>query len=141
MVVLKGENGIYQGIAWNAGRNRSGRELELMVAFPAESGREYALITKTVDEETCNPLRVWHDLGEPASLTPKQKKLLKEAARPLVASNRVKAEKDNVQTKLHVKEFGVVYFELQPVMTRSDRGYDYGRVMQLRKERENEIRD
>ena len=31
---------------------------------------------------------------------------------------------------LSLKEHGVIYFELQPVKTAGDRGYDYNRVMQ-----------
>lgn len=130
MVVLKKEDGSYCGVAWNAGRVRTGRELDLTVALQAESSQDYVLITKTVDEETCNPLRIWHDLGEPASLSEKQRKLLQEAARPLVSSNHIKAEKGNVQTSFNIEEFGVVYFELLPVEMKSDRGYDYNRVMQ-----------
>ena len=35
-----------------------------------------------------------------------------------------------VQISLSLKEHGVIYFELQPVKTAGDRGYDYNRVMQ-----------
>ena len=86
------------------------------------------VLTKTVDEDTCNPLRLWHNMGEPKSLTQKQKKLLRESARPLIASSRCTGSEGKLQISLTVKEFGVVYFELEPVKTEGDRGYDYARV-------------
>lgn len=129
MVFLKKEDGSYCGVAWNTGSIRSGQELELGVTFKADSA-EYVLIMKIVDEDTCNPLRLWHDMGEPASLTEKQKKLLREEARPFICSRRVKAEEGSLEIMMDIKENGVVYFELMPVETRKDRGYDYNRVIQ-----------
>lgn len=129
-VVLQKEDGSYCGVAWNAARTRTGRELALNFDLPAGDAGEYCLITKTVDEDTCNPLCLWHDMGEPASLTEKQKKLLKEVARPFMQSGRICAAGKRLQAGLNLREHGVVYFELQPVVTKSDRGYDYNRVMQ-----------
>ncbi len=129
MIVLHKKNGGYQGIAWNAGRERCGRELEFALSFPAQESQEYALITKTVDEDTCNPLRLWHDMGEPSSLNARQAKLLRECARPFVSSRRIRGAEEKVKISLTVQEFGVVSFELNPVEIKSDRGYDYDRVM------------
>lgn len=55
----------------------------LEFTFPAEQ-EEYCFLTKTVDEETCNPLKVWHDMGEPANLSEEQTKLIRESSRPFV---------------------------------------------------------
>lgn len=130
LVVLRKKDGSYCGVAWNDTRFRSGRELELTIVLPAEKGEETVLLTKTVDEETCNPLRLWHDMGEPSHLTDRQKKLLQEAARPFIRSRRVKVNEGKVQIGLSVREHGVIYFELAPVAVKGDRGYDYDRVMQ-----------
>ncbi len=129
MVVLQKEDGSFCGAAWNWSRTRTGKELEIGLRVPADK-EEYVLITKIVDEETCNPLRLWHDLGEPSSLSEKQKKLLREAANPLITSSRVYPDSRNAEIKLNIREHGMVYFELAPVVTKSDRGYDYKRVMQ-----------
>ncbi|MCI9254348.1 MAG: xylan 1,4-beta-xylosidase [Lachnospiraceae bacterium] len=130
LVVTEGSDGIYRGIAWNTGRKRTGRELEITTSFPAAGGQDYVLVTKTVDEETCNPLRMWHDLGEPSSLDQRQKDLILACAKPFVSSRRLEAAGEAVQISLSLKEHGVIYFELQPVKTAGDRGYDYNRVMQ-----------
>ncbi len=129
MVALCTKDGGFRGILWNAARKRTGREIEFTIDVPAEGEREYVLVTKTVDEDTCNPLRLWHNMGEPRSLDERQKKLLREAARPFVADRRIKAAEGKIRMSLMVKEHGVVYFELYPVKAAGDRGYDYERVM------------
>lgn len=130
-VILRTENGGYRGVLWNCTRKRSGRELELDFTLPAQAGEEYVLLTRTVDEATCNPLKLWHDLGEPSHLSEMQKQLLRDGAKPFLASERVKAEGDSVQVRFRVQENGVKYFELDVVKTKPDRGYNYDRVMQF----------
>ena len=128
-VIVKTPDGEYRGIAFNSSLTRSERELQLEISLPAEDGEEYALVTHTVDEETCNPLALWHELGEPSSLAPWQKKLLRDAARPVIAGRRIKAGSGRLAFTLPVKEFGVVYFTLTPVHQTGDRGFDYDRVV------------
>ena len=82
-------------------------------------------------------------MGEPSSLSEKQKKLLKDSARPFVSSRRIGTQEAvsgqetpgaetgrKVQVSLQLKEFAVVFFELDPAYPAGDRGYDYQRVMQ-----------
>ena len=79
-VIVKSDNG-YKGIIWNSGRTREGKILDISFTLPAKG--DICLITKTVDEKTCNPLKVWHDLGEPRSLKPADKALLQASAKAL----------------------------------------------------------
>lgn len=130
MVVLRREDNSYCGVMWNCSRTRTGEDLTLKVSLPADA-TEYTLLTKLVDEDTCNPLKLWHDLGEPSSLTSEEKKLLKECARPAIRSARLEAKDQQVQIEAVIKEHGVMYFELKPVTIKADRGYDYKRVMQF----------
>ena len=130
MVILRREDGGYCGVAWNDSVARSGRTLEICLTVPGCISSEYCLVTKTVDEDTCNPLRLWHDMGEPSSLTGEQKRLLQDCARPFISSSRVTAAEGRLQIELAVKENGLVYFELQRAEIKNDRGYDYCRVMQ-----------
>lgn len=129
-VVLRKDDGSYCGVVWNCSRTRTGRELDLSFKLPVDKEGEYSLITRTVDEDTCNPLRLWHDMGEPSSLSEEQKKLLKESARPFVSSRRLSQTDGKIDVSLPVKEHGVIYFELQSIKGKSDRGYNYDRVMQ-----------
>lgn len=128
-VIVRTENGGYRGIAWLESLERCGKELELSFALPVET-EQYSLITRTVDEETCNPLAVWHGMGEPSSLSSVQKKVLQEAAHPLVNAQLKKTESRTARVDLMLKEHAVVQFEVVPVCGKPDRGYDYGRVMQ-----------
>lgn len=124
-VVVKKDSG-YKGIIWNSSRTRTGNILELNLSLPADG--EVCLITKTVDEKTCNPLKLWHDMGEPRSLSESQKELLRSSAYPFVESEHMNA--DGVLTlTFDVEEFGVKFFELRPATVTSDRGFDYERAI------------
>ena len=133
-VIMRQEDGSFRGVAWNSSRHRTGRKLELSFEIDCRAGddRPYFLLTETVDENTCNPLKLWHDMGEPKHLMPEQKALLQEAARPAIASRRTAVTQEGeacvLELLLPVEEFGVVYFELKPVCEGGDRGYDYDRV-------------
>lgn len=137
--VLKSDNcvicykdGIYKGVAFNSRVQRTGEELELKLEFEAKTA-EYSVIKKTVDEDTCNPLKVWHVMGEPSSLSDDQIRLLKESDKPLTEAVIIAAEGGKFVLDLHVREFGLVYFEIKPYELKADRGYDYSRVMQYTK--------
>ncbi len=121
-VIVKTESG-YRGVAWNYCPMGGDMEKELELSF--EAGSESCLITETVDETTCNPLKLWHDMGEPQSLSECQQELLRQAARPLVGSRRV-SEGESV--KLELMRNSVIYFELIDAPMTSDRGFDYQRA-------------
>ena len=133
-IIVSREDQSYCGVAWNCSLERSGRELELTFHFPTNHNKEeYFLLIKTVDEEKCNPLKLWHDMGEPPNLSDRQKKLLREASRPALTSKRINADEGKIVVNLQIKEHGLCYFELAPICGQPDRGYDYDRVMQLSK--------
>ena len=96
--------------------------------FAAE-GEEYCLVQQLVDEAVCNPLKVWHDLGEPASLSAEQKELLQSCARPQITTRRLRAEGGIVTVPVRLGRNAVAALELRPVRTCSDRGYDYERAV------------
>lgn len=129
-VVLKKKDGGYCGICWNMTLNRSDRSMELNLSFEADS-KEYCLLTKRVEEKTTNPLKVWHDLGEPRSLTKEQKGILKMAANPKVSTKIQYASYGKAEINLTLEENAVVYFELSERKETADNGYSYDRVMQF----------
>ncbi|MBR6360033.1 MAG: xylan 1,4-beta-xylosidase, partial [Lachnospiraceae bacterium] len=122
--VILSKNGEYSGILWNIDEEDRTVEVEL------EAGNaEYTLVTKTVDEVCCNPLKFWHDLGEPAYPTAAETELIKSAAEPLVVSTVVKAENSLAKISVPVRKNGVVYFTLTKRLFKPDRGYDYDKVV------------
>lgn len=70
---------------------------------------------------------MWHDMGEPASLTESQKELLREAAMPFVESCTKATDNGVLTINKIIDEFGVIYFEASKVTAVSDRGYSYSR--------------
>ncbi|MBP9995835.1 MAG: xylan 1,4-beta-xylosidase [Lachnospiraceae bacterium] len=122
-VMVKGEQG-YAGILWNVDSDAYTRHITIPV-----DASEYSLIVKSVDEDCCNPLKLWHDLGEPHYLTDEQKKLLKDSAKPLIKSDIVKPEDGIAAIDINVKTNAVVYFELNRREFTPDRGYDYEKVI------------
>ena len=124
VVVLRREDGAYEGVAWNLCREERG-PVEIDLDLPMEDGA--CVLTQTVDEACCNPLRVWHDMGEPASLTPAQLDFLRKAGQPLCRSARAEAENGRARVPLVLSENAVVRFEITPPSAvPSDEGYDYG---------------
>lgn len=128
-VIVKNESGKYLGIAWNKSVKRTGRKLEISFELPVVDGEEYSVIKKIVDENCCNPLKVWHDIGEPANPSKEQLALIREAANPMVVSDRVQSKGGTLELTIEVDENAVVYFEIFKIHSKSDRGYDYNRVM------------
>ncbi len=122
-VILKTDKG-YAGVLWNAKRS----DLDLSFMLPACDG-EYTLIEKTVDEDTCNPLKVWHDLGESANPSKETVEIIRSSAYPLVTSDILKPEEKSVRYSVTVKKNGVIYFEIAKRDFMPDRGYDYDRVL------------
>lgn len=117
-----------KGAAWNLEMEPDKDCIEeFYLEFDAPQG-EYCLMTETVDEECCNPLKHWHDLGEPANPTAEQMKRLREGAHPLVKTRRLKEKDGKVTAQLRLNRNGVVYFELTPVNQQSDWGYEYGKI-------------
>lgn len=133
----KGGATYYKGIAWNVDTEMSGKSIELNLELPlpatntaadktADASKACApnvLLTELVDEDVCNPLKVWHDLGEHANPDAEELELLRTAAKPLVETRRT-----GNKVSLTLKENAVCYFELKNEAIKSDRGYTYGRL-------------
>ena len=122
LVLIRRADGSYEGVAWNLCRE-SREALELNVSVPAEG--KLALLTRTVDEVTTNPLKAWHEMGEPASLNREQLNFLRQAGQPLCASEQVEARDGAAHVTLTLRENAVTHFVLSPVKGEPDYGYDY----------------
>lgn len=123
-VIVKTEDGKYKGVCWNL----TGAPLKLNFNLPAAKG-SYCMVLKTVDENVCNPLKLWHDMGEPSSLTKNQLSILREGSSPFVSSNVIEAEKA-LDFSLTLDKNAVVYFEVKKTETVSDRGFSYERALE-----------
>lgn len=114
----------YAGILWNTDSEAVTHQIELQT-----SGREYALIKYCVDEDTCNPLKVWHDLGEPAYPSKEDIGTIRDASRPKLSTDIIAPKDGRAEFPVTVGRNGVIYFELKERHFTPDRGYDYEKVL------------
>ena len=129
-VIVSNGKDEYRGIIWNSTLKRQGKTLDYScsIKVPDTEKGEYSIIYRTVDEDVCNPRRIWHDMGEPSSLTKAQKEILKQAAMPYISSERKDASDGMLNIQKTLSEFAVVYFECKKSVIKSDRGYSYDRL-------------
>ncbi|WP_026498024.1 GH39 family glycosyl hydrolase [Butyrivibrio sp. WCD2001] len=123
-VIVKNDFG-YAGVLWNIGEEEISADLD----FELPEAGEYTLIKKTVDETCCNPLKLWHDLGEPAYPSKAEKEMIKSAAWPLTTSSVEVSKNGTVDVSFTLKKHGVLYFTLTKRDFTPDRGYDYDKVI------------
>lgn len=131
-IVVLDKDGTYKGILWNLCMEGEEKELELRLTLPLvkeDLKKEYCILTQIVDEEVCNPLKIWHDMGEPSSLSNSQKTLLREGAKPHIMTERKAADDGYLSLEYNIKRNGVIYFEVKEIKSNSDRGYSYQRVI------------
>ena len=117
-VILSKADGSYEGVAWNICQDER-EDVTLTLQLPIKG--KYVLTTETVDETTCNPVKAWHDMGEPASLTSAQLRFLRQVGQPLCQTQQLEGE----GISLTLRENAVVRFNVAPAAGESDYGYDY----------------
>lgn len=126
-VICKKQGG-YNGVIWNLQMEDERERAEISFKLPADK-QDYCLAVWTVDEVSGNPLKTWHDIGEPSSPSAEQLQLMRESAVPAVSTIRLSAKEYKVAFSLELAPNAVAYFELLPAEIRSDRGYDYERAV------------
>ena len=117
-VILRKADGSYEGVAWNICQDER-EDVTLTLQLPLKG--KHVLTTETVDETTCNPVKAWHDMGEPASLTSAQLRFLRQAGQPLCQTEQLEGETVTVT----LRENAVVRFVIASAAGESDYGYDY----------------
>ena len=109
-------DGAYEGVIWAPDREEAVTvDLELPV-----SGSWTAFV-EIVDAESGDPARLWHLMGEPASLTPEQTALLREAARPRVTALPL----DHGHFRITLRPDAVARVRVMYASGESDPGYDF----------------
>ncbi len=127
-VLTKDTDGTLHGIAWNPVEEiEESSNLDLSLTMNVRNGT-YALITKLVDEEVCNPLKVWLDLGSPSSPTREQLELIRSCSLPQVSTKRIELADGNYTISLQLARNALVYFELRRLAPEVDRGFKPERI-------------
>lgn len=129
-VITKDKEDILRGVCWNIKEEEGDSFLTLTFSLELSKGR-YVLIEKLVDEETCNPLRTWADLGMPGNPSGEELDLIREAALPRIKTSCFEVMNKNTETEISLSANGVSYFEIRPVSQGGDRGYNPERIRGL----------
>jgi xylan 1,4-beta-xylosidase len=126
VMTMDDESGI-QGIAWNPVEGNEDKNITLEFSLNL-SNADYMLVTKLVDENTCNPLRAWTKMGTPAYLNKEQLDLLLECARPQVNIKQFRVMDDATIFEIPLSSNGLCYFEIQRIDPKADRGFRPERI-------------
>lgn len=121
-VVTRDGEGNLRGICWNPVEESHREELTLSLRFEMENG-EYLLVTKLVDENTCNPLKDWINLGTPANPSKEQLELLRECSRPYITTKAIMVQEQTAEIQIILSDNGICYFELKKITRNTDRGF------------------
>ncbi len=119
MVMVKNADGSYEGVCWNLCREDKS---DLVVSIDLPEDAPFTLLTSVVDEEVCNPLKIWHEMGEPYSLSTDDLAFLRASAQPQNASRVIKRGQSVCLT---LSRNAVVHFRLKPYRPASEYGYEY----------------
>lgn len=128
-IFLRRPDGSYCGLVWNLSLQGQAPKRRISFALPASNTGRYCLIRQTVDEQQANPLKLWHDLGEPASLSADQLQLLRQAARPGISSRTLCARDGRLKLDFCLDSNAVVYFDLRLSPLTPDWGYSYPKAV------------
>ena len=91
----------------------------------------YSVLTDLVDEEVCNPLKIWHDLGEPKYPSDAQVEMIKKGSRPLAQSMIAEAKAGKVTVNFKLGAYGIRYFTIKPLEVEGDAGYDFEKIEKI----------
>lgn len=122
MVITKDEESNIYGVTWNPVEDNKQADITLNLSIHLENG-EYMLVTRLVDEDTCNPLKTWIHMGSPANLSKEQLELIKESARPLIKTFRFQIDDYAKDLEITLSSNAVLYFEIKRIFPTLDRGF------------------
>lgn len=130
LTLVKTAEGTYRGVVYNMCFEEKGSmQLKLTLDVEGKQGADWCLTTKTVDEKHGNPLKNWHEMGEPSHLSKEQLSLLQDAAKPFVQTELIESDGGKLEIILDVDTYGLTWFEVKAVRMNPDRGYDYDRAI------------
>jgi len=117
-VVVRRADGGYEAVLWNLGE-----ETELALTVPVEGAA--AALVERVDEESSNPLRCWHRMGEPADLNGEQLRFLRAAGQPQCGAIAVEQAEAGARVRLKMGKNALARLRVLPIAQTEDVGYDY----------------
>ena len=115
---VKTKEGNIRGCMWNLEKVA----LDIQVSMPGLNGK-WGVTTRTVDMEHGNPLKLWDEMGQPASLTAAQLKFLQENDRPVGRAWSMDCDAEEAKISMKLPANAVVYVEMTPYKKEESLGY------------------
>lgn len=125
-VLTTDDHSNYRAVLWNPVINDEPDQhpqIELSLDLPEG---EYAILTRTVDEDTCNPLKTWYNLGAPSNPTKQQIETICETDTPVLNTLRIKHKGGTYMHHLSLTKNSLVKLEILKIVPQVDRGYEFG---------------
>ncbi len=127
-ILTREKDGSFQGILWNPVEDATkDDDLTITLKLPVDNG-DYAIISQLVDETTCNPLKVWMNLGSPANPSKEQLELLRSCDQPQIRTEKQSIDHQVLSLSLTLSRNALLHLKIQPIKTSLDRGYQPERV-------------
>lgn len=127
-ILTREKDGTLQGVFWNPVEDATeDDDLRLTFILPVNPG-DYSVITRLVDESTCNPLKTWMNLGSPSNPSKEQLELLRESDRPQLRIEKRSIEDQEMKLSLTLCRNALLYLKVQPIRPSLDRGYQPERI-------------
>lgn len=119
LLVTRKEDGSIGIVAWNEVMEKGeGFEKELEMELPVDFASVF-IKRSTISEEYGNPWRTWIQMGRPRFPSKQTVEILREVARPLVATCRVESENGCIKLKIKLTKNEVSLFEISEVKDES----------------------
>lgn len=129
MIAVKAEDGSIRALAWNLDKYNEKKKEKFDVSFEGNENGDYFVLERFVNENNGNPLKTWHEMGEPSSLTRESTSLLKASAEAGIKTGTVTVSNGTINLEFEAEPNEVRYFEIKRINKTPDNGYDYERVI------------
>lgn len=129
MISVVADDGSIRGVIWNLDLHNEGKTKEISFAIEGTDDGEYFVEERFVNETHGNPLKTWHEMGEPASLTKEIADLLKISAEAGFESSNIESKNKEIKLDFILQADEVRYFEIKKIDRKPDNGYNYERVV------------
>lgn len=131
-VLVSDGKGGFAGVIWNFSDKEITADISIATnrkAGKADAGAvKYSVLSELVDEKVCNPLKIWHDLGEPKYPSDAQADIIKKGSKPLMESMVAEEKSGNVSVSFKLGAYGIRYFTIKPLEFEGDVGYDIAKI-------------
>ena len=128
-VIVSDGKGGFAGVVWNMSAKETAVNINLSAGVKKDD--KFVALSELVDEEVCNPLKIWHDLGEPKYPSDEQADIIKKGSRPLLKSCVVTASEGKLALDFKLGAYGILYFTVKPMVFEGDAGYNYDKIEKI----------